>query len=61
MLTPLPEGTSDWVRDNWNYPSLVIWDTCNETHDPVFGDEIIPTVRKLDLSNRYGDSDNTTK
>jgi len=43
---------ADWVRDNWNYPSLVIWDTCNETHDPVFGDVIIPTVRKLDLSNR---------
>lgn len=43
---------SDWVRDNWNYPSLVIWDTCNETHDPVFGETIIPTVRKLDLSDR---------
>ncbi|NOX53621.1 MAG: hypothetical protein GXP27_04130, partial [Planctomycetes bacterium] len=43
---------SDWVRDNWNYPSLVIWDSCNETHDPVFGEVIIPTVRKLDLSNR---------
>ncbi len=43
---------TDWVRDNWNHASLVIWDTCNETHDPVFGDVIIPTVRKLDLSNR---------
>ncbi len=43
---------SDWVRDNWNYASLVIWDSCNETHDPVFGEVIIPTVRKLDLSDR---------
>lgn len=43
---------SDWVRDNCNHPSLVIWDSCNETHDPVFGKEIIPTVRKLDLSGR---------
>jgi len=42
----------DWVRDNWNHPSIVIWDTCNETHDPVFGEQVIPTVRKLDLSGR---------
>ncbi len=43
---------TDWVRDNWNHPSLVIWDSCNETHDPVFGEVVIPTVRKLDLSDR---------
>jgi hypothetical protein len=42
----------DWVRDNWNHPSLVIWDACNETHDPVFGEKVIPTARKLDLSGR---------
>lgn len=43
---------ADWVRDNWNHPSLVIWDSCNETHDPVFGEVVIPAVRKLDLSDR---------
>lgn len=43
---------SDWVRDNWNHPSVVIWDASNETIAPVFGERIIPTVRPLDLSNR---------
>ena len=43
---------SDWVRDNWNHPSVVIWDASNETIAPVFGERIIPTVRRLDLSNR---------
>lgn len=42
----------EWVRDNWNHPSVVIWDATNETVADVFGDEIIPAVRPLDLSNR---------
>jgi hypothetical protein len=42
----------DWMRDNWNHPSLAVWDANNETKDPVFGDRIIPAVRPLDLSNR---------
>jgi hypothetical protein len=43
---------SDWMRDNWNHPSVAIWDANNETKDAVFGDRIIPAVRPLDLSNR---------
>ena len=43
---------SEWMRDNWNHPSVVIWDANNETWDSTFGDEIIPAVRKLDLSGR---------
>jgi hypothetical protein len=43
---------SEWMRDNWNHPSVAIWDANNETADPMFGDRIIPAVRKLDLSNR---------
>ncbi len=42
----------DWMRDNWNHPSVAIWDANNETRDAVFGDKIIPAVRALDLSNR---------
>jgi beta-galactosidase len=42
----------DWMRDNWNHPSVAIWDATNETLDPVFGKEIIPAVRMTDLSNR---------
>ena len=42
----------EWMRDNWNHPSVAIWDANNETWDPMFGDKIIPAVRGLDLSNR---------
>jgi hypothetical protein len=42
----------EWLRDNWNHPSVVIWDANNETWDSAFGEKIIPAVRGLDLSNR---------
>ena len=43
---------SEWVRDNWNHPSIVIWDANNESLEPLFGKKIIPAVRGLDLSHR---------
>jgi beta-galactosidase len=43
---------AEWMRDNWNHPSVAIWDANNETWDPAFGGKIIPAVRGLDLSNR---------
>ena len=43
---------SDWMRDNWNHPSVAVWDANNETKDAVFGDRIVPAVRGLDLSDR---------
>ncbi len=42
----------EWMRDNWNHPSLVIWDANNESAYPDFTRKIIPAVRSLDLSNR---------
>jgi hypothetical protein len=42
----------EWMRDSWNHPSVAIWDACNETMAPVLGQEVIPQVRTLDLSNR---------
>ncbi len=42
----------DWMRDNWNHASVVVWDANNETKDDMYGDKIIPAVRPLDLSNR---------
>jgi hypothetical protein len=41
----------DWMRDNWNHPSVAVWDANNETKDDIFA-RIIPAVRPLDLSNR---------
>jgi hypothetical protein len=43
---------AEWMRDNWNHPSVAIWDANNETWDSAFGEKIIPMVRGLDLSNR---------
>lgn len=42
----------EWMRDNWNHPSVAIWDSNNETIADVLGDQAIPAVRFLDLSNR---------
>ncbi len=42
----------EWMRDNWNHPSVAIWDANNETWYPDFAAKIIPAVRGLDLSNR---------
>ncbi|MCC7499788.1 MAG: hypothetical protein IT160_19565 [Bryobacterales bacterium] len=46
----------EWMRDNWNHPSVVIWDACNETLAPVLGEKVIPAVRGLDLSGRPFDN-----
>lgn len=37
-----------WLQDNWNHPSIVIWDALNECSDVVVQNEIIPELRKLD-------------
>lgn len=42
----------DWMRDNWNHPSVVIWDANNESNAPEFDAKIIPAVGGLDLSHR---------
>src|SRR5262249_27838589 len=48
----LKQDMSDWVRDSWNHPSIIYWNTSLETHLPWLGKEILPDVRKLDLSRR---------
>lgn len=42
----------DWMADNWNHPSVVIWDATNETEDSLFSEKVVPAVRGLDLSDR---------
>ena len=42
----------EWMRDNWNHPSVAIWDANNESLDALFAEKIIPAVRGLDLSGR---------
>ncbi len=42
---------TEWMRDNWNHPSVAIWDADNESWLPNFA-AIINKLRPLDLSNR---------
>ena len=42
----------EWMRDNWNHPSVAVWDANNESYDSAFAEKVIPAVRSLDLSNR---------
>jgi Glycosyl hydrolases family 2, TIM barrel domain/Glycosyl hydrolases family 2 len=39
---------SDWLKDNWNHPSIVIWDALNESSDKVVQEEIVPKMKELD-------------
>lgn len=45
---------SEWLREQWNHPCVVIWDACNETRSCKTGDAFM-RVRSLDLSNRPWD------
>jgi hypothetical protein len=42
----------DFVRDNWNHPSVAIWDASNETQWSFLRDNLVPAVRGIDLSGR---------
>jgi hypothetical protein len=46
----IPEYT-EWMRERWNHPCVVIWDAQNESHTKETG-KALQAVRHLDLSNR---------
>ncbi len=46
----IPEYT-EWMRERWNHPCVVIWDAQNESHTDQTG-KALTAVRGLDLSNR---------
>jgi beta-galactosidase len=46
----IPEYT-EWMRERWNHPSVVIWDAQNESSIRASG-EALRAVRELDRSNR---------
>ena len=45
-----------FMRDDWNHPSVVLWDASNETHWPFLSQKLVPAVRGLDLSGRPWDN-----
>ena len=46
----IPEYT-EWMRERWNHPCVVIWDAQNESQTAETG-KALQAVRHLDLSNR---------
>ena len=46
---------SEWMRERWNHPCVIIWDANNETTSTETG-PVIAQVRGLDLSNRPWDN-----
>ncbi len=46
----IPQYT-EWMRERWNHPCVVIWDAQNESATPETG-KALQAVRHLDLSNR---------
>lgn len=51
-LEELQAEYREWMRDNWNHPSVAIWDASNESWLPGLSERVIPALRSLDLSNR---------
>ena len=43
---------TEFLHDNWNHPSVAIWNASNETTCDALREKVIPAVRNLDLSSR---------
>ncbi len=52
----LAKEFTEWMRERWNHPCVVIWDAQNETSSDTVLAEVIGRVRGLDLSNRPWDN-----
>ncbi|RPH35428.1 hypothetical protein EHM92_06190, partial [bacterium] len=37
-----------WLQDNWNHPSIIIWDPLNESSDEIVQRGVVPAMKKLD-------------
>jgi len=44
-----------WMRERWNHPCVVIWDAQNESWSRGVLDEVVPSVRGWDLTDRPWD------
>jgi beta-galactosidase len=56
LATDLIREFTEWMRERWNHPSVVIWDAQNETPNDTVIAAAIGKVRKMDLSNRPWDN-----
>ena len=52
----LDKEFTEWMRERWNHPCVVIWDAQNETRKTRATGVALQQVRHLDLSNRPWDN-----
>ena len=48
---------SQWIRDNANHPSIIIWDPLNESTDDSIIRDIVPRMRELDPTRPWEAAD----
>lgn len=46
--TQIRKEFTEWLHDNWNHPSIIIWDPINESSDQTVQREIVPEMKALD-------------
>jgi hypothetical protein len=39
---------TEWLHDNWNHPSIIMWDPINEASDDTVQTEIVAEMKELD-------------
>jgi beta-galactosidase len=42
-----------WLEDNWNHPSIVLWDPMNESHDEFVAGELVSEMKDLDPTRAW--------
>jgi hypothetical protein len=48
-----------WLEDNWNHPSIIIWDPLNESTDETVQRDIVPEMKLLDPTRPWESVDVT--
>ncbi len=42
-----------WLEDNWNHPSIILWDPMNESHDEFVAGELVSEMKELDPTRAW--------
>jgi hypothetical protein len=42
-----------WLEDNWNHPSIVLWDPMNESHDDFVAGDLVSEMKELDPTRAW--------
>lgn len=46
-----------WLHDNWNHPSIIIWDALNECTDEIVQKEVVPAMKRLEPTRPWESAD----